>query len=255
MPPRAGRSGAQPGPEDGRAPTKTSTARGRSSSTESETGGAPRDDRRKQILKAAVKVFAEKGYHGCRISDVAEEAGVAYGLVYHYYGNKDGLLASVFDTNWGVFAKAVADVAEAPGIGMYEKLRQIVELAFQAFEMFPLVVKVLVLEFGRNARLGEALDNPAVTGVFRSIARIFEEGRRSGELYEGIDPLAMSVIFIGTLETAFVSFVLTQQGARSTMSSGITLPQMKHTLLAMIQRALLGNLHRADRDPAPRAAG
>jgi TetR/AcrR family fatty acid metabolism transcriptional regulator len=250
MPPRAARTGATSETAAARPGSKRSASRAPSSSA----GAGPRDDRRKQILKAAVKVFAEKGYHGCRISDVAEEAGVAYGLVYHYYGNKDGLLASVFDTNWGVFAKAVADVADAPGVGMYEKLRQIVELAFQAFEMFPLVVKVLVLEFGRNARLGEALDNPAVTGVFRSIARIFEEGRRSGELYEGIDPLAMSVFFMGTLETAFVSFVLTQQGARSKMSSGITLQQMKQTLLAMIRRALLGNLQRAERDSAPRPA-
>jgi TetR/AcrR family fatty acid metabolism transcriptional regulator len=210
-----------------------------------------RDDRRKQILKAAVKVFAEKGYHGCRISDVAEEAGVAYGLVYHYYGNKDGLLASVFDTNWGVFAKAVADVADASGLSMYEKLRQIVELAFEAFELFPLVVKVLVLEFGRNARIGEALDNPAVTGVFRSVARIFEEGRRSGELYEGIDPLAMSVLFMGTLETAFVSFVLTNQGARSKVQSGITLGAMKSTLLAMIRRSILGHLQRREVDREP----
>jgi AcrR family transcriptional regulator len=151
-----------------------------------------KDDKRKQILKAAVKVFAEKGYHGCRISDVAEEAGVAYGLVYHYYGNKDGLLASVFDTNWSVFAKAINDIADTPGMTMFEKLRQIVEAAFQAFEMFPLVVKVLVLEFGRNSRLGEALENPAVGAVFASIASIFEEGKKSGELYESIDPYAMS---------------------------------------------------------------
>ena len=231
---------------DGRAAARPS-GRGRAPRRPvSETDDGQRDDRRKQILKAAVKVFAEKGYHGCRISDVAEEAGVAYGLVYHYYGNKDGLLASVFDTNWGVFAKAVADVADATGLSMYEKLRQIVELAFEAFELFPLVVKVLVLEFGRNARIGEALENPAVTGVFRSVARIFEEGRRSGELYEGIDPLAMSVLFMGTLETAFVSFVLTQQGARSKVQSGITLAAMKTTLLAMIRRSILGNLQRRE---------
>jgi TetR/AcrR family fatty acid metabolism transcriptional regulator len=199
-----------------------------------------KDDKRKQILKAAVKVFAEKGYHGCRISDVAEEAGVAYGLVYHYYGNKDGLLASVFDTNWAVFAKAVGDVADADGLSMFEKLQQIVELAFQAFEMFPLVVKVLVLEFGRNARLGETLESPAVAEVFSSIARIFESGKRSGELYEGIDPDAMSVIFMGTLETAFVSFVLTTSGARSKVQANITLEKMKSTLLAMTKRALIG---------------
>lgn len=199
-----------------------------------------KDDKRKQILKAAVKVFAEKGYHGCRISDVAEEAGVAYGLVYHYYGNKDGLLASVFDTNWAVFAKAVHDVAHMPSVTMFEKLEQIVELAFHAFEMFPLVVKVLVLEFGRNARLGETLENPAVADVFSSIAKIFEDGRATGELFDGIDPDAMSVIFMGTLETAFVSFVLTTQGARSKVQANITLDKMKSTLMAMTKRALIG---------------
>ncbi len=198
-----------------------------------------KDDKRKQILKAAVKVFAEKGYHGCRISDVAEEAGVAYGLVYHYYGNKDGLLASVFDTNWAVFAKAIHDVAHMPGVSMLDKLSQILELAFHAFEMFPLVVKVLVLEFGRNARLGETLDNPAVADVFASIAKIFEDGKASGELLDGIDPDAMSVIFMGTLETAFVSFVLTTQGARSKVQSNITLEKMKSTLMTMTHRALI----------------
>ncbi len=204
--------------------------------------GAGRDDRRKQILKAAVKVFAEKGYHGCRISDVAEEAGVAYGLVYHYYGNKDGLLASVFDTNWAFFAKAVDDIAEAH-LSMRDKLTQIVELAFQAFEMAPLVVKVLVLEFGRNARLGEALDNPQVARVFKAIAKIFQDGRKTGELYEGIDPAGMSILFIGALETAFVSFVLTHNGGRSKLQPGVTLDAMKKTLMAMLHRGALGGGH------------
>ena len=205
-------------------------------------GAGAKDDRRKQILKAAVKVFAEKGYHGCRISDVAEEAGVAYGLVYHYYGNKDGLLASVFDTNWAFFSKAVDGIAES-GASMRDKLSQIVELAFQAFEMAPLVVKVLVLEFGRNARLGEALDNPQVARVFKSIGRIFEDGKKTRELHEGIDPAAMSILFMGALETAFVSFVLTHQGTRSKVQAAVTLDTMKKTLIAMLHRGALGGGH------------
>ena len=198
-----------------------------------------KDDRRKQILKAAVKVFAEKGYHGCRISDVAEEAGVAYGLVYHYYGNKDGLLASVFDTNWAFFAKAIDDIVagEQP---MKEKLTLVVELAFQAFENWPLVVKVLVLEFGRNARLGEALENPHVARVFKSIATIFEEGKARGELHDGIDPPAMRILFIGALETAFVSFVLTHNGTRSKVQASITLDSMKRTLMSLLARGAIG---------------
>jgi len=234
MPPRTARVGP---PADSVASQPAGTIVPRAERTPSTP---QKDDKRKQILKAAVKVFAEKGYHGCRISDVAEEAGVAYGLVYHYYGNKDGLLASVFDTNWAVFARAIHDVAHMPGVSMLDKLSQILELAFHAFEMFPLVVKVLVLEFGRNARLGETLDNPAVAEVFGSIAKIFEDGKASGELLDGIDPDAMSVIFMGTLETAFVSFVLTTQGARSKVQSNITLDKMKSTLMTMTHRALIG---------------
>ena len=237
MPPRTARVGPVVPSTDDAAPQPVVAVVPRAERTPSTP---QKDDKRKQILKAAVKVFAEKGYHGCRISDVAEEAGVAYGLVYHYYGNKDGLLASVFDTNWAVFARAIHDVAHMPSVSMLDKLSQILELAFHAFEMFPLVVKVLVLEFGRNARLGETLDNPAVAEVFGSIAMIFEEGKRTGELFEGIDPDAMSVIFMGTLETAFVSFVLTTQGARSKVQANITLDKMKSTLLAMTHRALIG---------------
>ena len=57
-------------------------------------------DRRKTILRAAIEVFSRKGYHGCRIADVAREAGVAYGLVYHYFRGKDELLESVFKSGW-----------------------------------------------------------------------------------------------------------------------------------------------------------
>ena len=56
----------------------------------------PEPEKRRAILHAAVRVFAERGYHGCRIADVAREARVAYGLVYHYFQNKDELLESVF---------------------------------------------------------------------------------------------------------------------------------------------------------------
>ena len=46
-------------------------------------------DKRRMILDAAVRVFARQGFHHCRVSDVADEAGVAYGLVYHYFDSKE----------------------------------------------------------------------------------------------------------------------------------------------------------------------
>lgn len=55
------------------------------------------DARRSQILDAAVKVFAEKGFHKATIKDIAREAGVADGTIYNYFANKNGLILGLLD--------------------------------------------------------------------------------------------------------------------------------------------------------------
>src|SRR5687768_15145803 len=57
-------------------------------------------DKRRLILDAAVRVFAAKGYHTCRVGDIAEEAGIAHGLLYHYFSSKEEVLQTVFRENW-----------------------------------------------------------------------------------------------------------------------------------------------------------
>ena len=61
----------------------------------------PADAKRRLILDAAVRVFARQGYDASRVGDVAKEAGVAYGLVYHYFGSKEAVLEAVFRAGWG----------------------------------------------------------------------------------------------------------------------------------------------------------
>ncbi len=55
-------------------------------------------DKRRMILDAAVRVFARRGFHACRVSDIADEAGVAYGLVYHYFASKEEVLDTLFSS-------------------------------------------------------------------------------------------------------------------------------------------------------------
>src|ERR1043166_2154812 len=57
---------------------------------------AAAEDKRALILAAAVRVFAKQGYEATRVGDIAKEAGVAYGLVYHYFGSKEAVLEAVF---------------------------------------------------------------------------------------------------------------------------------------------------------------
>ncbi len=64
------------------------------------------------ILDAAVRVFARKGFHTCRVGDIAEEARVAHGLLYHYFDSKDALLETVFRDAWSELLAAMRAVEE-----------------------------------------------------------------------------------------------------------------------------------------------
>ena len=76
-------------------------------------------DRRRQILDAAVRVFARQGFHSCRVSDIADEAGVAYGLVYHYFRSKDEVMNELFNERWSLLLAAIdeTDRTDASGQG------------------------------------------------------------------------------------------------------------------------------------------
>ena len=78
-------------------------------------------DKRRLILDAAVRVFARQGFHTCRVSDIADEAGVAYGLVYHYFQSKDEVLDTLFLERWELMLAAIDEIDAQP-IGPREKL-------------------------------------------------------------------------------------------------------------------------------------
>src|SRR5947209_13872800 len=81
-------------------------------------------DKRRAILDAAVRVFATQGFHACRVSDIADEAGVAYGLVYHYFGSKDEVLDTLFLERWNVMLDVIREI-DAQEIAAREKLHGI----------------------------------------------------------------------------------------------------------------------------------
>src|SRR6185295_13232234 len=68
---------------------------------------APAIDKRRQILDAAIRVFARQGFHATRVADIADEAGVAYGLVYHYFKSKDEVLNELFSERWSLLLAAI----------------------------------------------------------------------------------------------------------------------------------------------------
>ena len=170
------------------------------------SGEAKELDRKTTILRAAIDVFATKGYHGCRIADVAREAKVAYGLVYHYFKNKDELLQSVFRTGFDFFLGKIRD-AIAQGDTLEEKVRRICALCFEAYRRDPHAVRVLVLQVARSPAIGVKNRLFAFEGIIRVTADMFVEAKERGELREELDPLLCALFLFGALEMGLTSLV------------------------------------------------
>jgi TetR/AcrR family fatty acid metabolism transcriptional regulator len=172
-------------------------------------------EKRRAILHAAVKVFAEKGYHGCRIADVAKQAGVAYGLVYHYFQNKEELLESVFAEQWTIFITALKAISEGPGSAP-EQLAGVCRFAIDVFRTAPAAVRVLLLEV---ARAPNAFRAGSTRQTFQDavaiVAGIVRRGQQHGEIRADADPVIAAAGLLGALELALTGMVMGLLGGSS----------------------------------------
>ena len=174
-----------------------------------EGASAPNEpEKRRAILHAAVRVFAEKGYHGCRISDVAKQAGVAYGLVYHYFRNKEELLESVFAEQWAVFIAALRAIADGGGSAL-DQVAAVCRFAIDVFRTAPAAVRVLLLEVARTpGTLRAGSTRQTFEDAARIVAGIVARGKERGEIRADADPMVVATGLLGALELTMTGMVV-----------------------------------------------
>ena len=165
------------------------------------------EEKRRVILDAAVRVFARKGYHGSRVGDIAEEAGIAHGLLYHYFTSKEEVLATVFRENWGRLLEAFHQV-EASGEPAPEQLRRVAKILLRSWRDDPDLVRVMVREVARSPHLQQQVGE--IREGFLVIQRIVERGQAEGAFRRDLEPRLVSWIFYGALEELLTGWVLGQ---------------------------------------------
>jgi len=161
-------------------------------------------DRRDQILSAAVHVFAREGFEATRMSDVAREAGVAYGLVYHYFGSKDAVLLAVFREAWSRLLGAVA-LAEETGETAAEQLALVVKIVLRVWRDEPDLVRLLVREVTRSSHISAELDE--IGRAFTSLERIVRRGQAEGIFRASADARLAAWMLYGALEEVLTGWV------------------------------------------------
>ena len=167
-------------------------------------------EKRRAILRAAIAVFAEKGYHACRVQDVASEAGVAYGLVYHYFSSKEELLETIFRSTWRRLLDGLNEIAES-GERAAEQVHRVCALVLRAWLADPDLVRVLVREVARSPQLQREVDE--VAHAFAALERIVAGGQQRGELRPDVDPRLAAWILYGALEEILTGWVFERLAA------------------------------------------
>ncbi|CAN5258144.1 TetR/AcrR family transcriptional regulator [soil metagenome] len=165
------------------------------------------EEKRKLILDAAVRVFARSGYHGARVGDIATEAGVAHGLLYHYFSSKEEVLETIFRENFGELLERfrAVETSDEPAAA---KLEGIAKILLRTWRNDPALVTVMVREVARSPQLQAQVDE--VREAFAVVQRVIEEGQADGTFRRDVDAQLASWIVYGGLEEVLTGWVLGQ---------------------------------------------
>jgi TetR/AcrR family fatty acid metabolism transcriptional regulator len=164
-------------------------------------------DRRRELVDAAVRVFARNGFHASRVGDIAEEAGVAHGLLYHYFRSKDEVLETIFRETWSGLVFETKRIEEAD-IALREQLRRFARIYLGSWLMTPELIRVLVREVARSPDVGNQVDE--IRELFLALQRMIEAARERGEVRAECDAQLAAWVVYGALEEILTGWVLGQ---------------------------------------------
>jgi TetR/AcrR family fatty acid metabolism transcriptional regulator len=163
-------------------------------------------EKRRLILDAAVRVFARQGFNQCRVSDIADEAGVAYGLVYHYFRSKDEVLDTLFLERWDVLLDVIRDL-DGRDLPAREKLHAIASFIIDSYRHDPDLMKVIIVEVTRAANSFGATHLDRIQQAYGLIAQITEKAQADGEFKAAVTPQFAAMAFYGAIEQVLTGWI------------------------------------------------
>jgi TetR/AcrR family fatty acid metabolism transcriptional regulator len=167
---------------------------------------APAVAKRRQILDAAIRVFARQGFHACRVSDIADEAGVAYGLVYHYFKSKDQVLNELFAERWSLLLTAIDEVDGQP-MGGREKLDSVARFIIDSYRYDPELMKVIIVEVTRAANSFGRTHLAKIQEAYAGIARIVQRAQDEGKFACDVSADFAALAFYGAVEQVLTAWI------------------------------------------------
>jgi TetR/AcrR family transcriptional regulator, fatty acid metabolism regulator protein len=170
-------------------------------------------DKPQQIIEAAIRVFARKGYYNSRVSDIARAAGIAAGTIYLYFDTKQEILITLFRDKMAAFVaaawRAIAEERDA-----IAKVRRLVYLHFEILERQPELAEVVQVELRQGQKFFRGPATQEIAGYFALIASILEEGVATGLFRADLPVKLAAKMLFGAMDQMATSWVLGKRGYR-----------------------------------------
>lgn len=189
---------------------------------------AKKIQKKDDIIDAAVKVFAEKGFYNAKVRDVAAEAGVADGTIYLYFRNKDDLLISLFETKMVLIMKRF-ETALAKTTDPIEKLKTFIYLFFQLIREDANLAEVFQVELRQSGKFLKDYKNQKFIDYLNIIGGIIQEGIELGFFRSDLNVPVIKLLIFGSIDEVARQWIL---GAESKYSLDDAAAQVAHTLVS-----------------------
>src|SRR5918993_1646314 len=167
-------------------------------------------DKRDAILRAATKVFAQRGYFQSQVADVARVAGVAAGTVYLYFKSKDDLLVSIFERSMNDVlgeARAAIDGVADPAA----RLQKIAQLHLERVGRDRDLAVVFQVELRQSVKFMERFSETFLQDYFKLIRQAIADGQQAGAFRKDISATTSTKIFFGALDEMATNWVLSRR--------------------------------------------
>ena len=164
----------------------------------------------RNILAAAVRVFARKGFYHARVSEIAREAGVADGTIYLYFHNKDDILISLFEQEMQKVIENVKAEIEKTDDPL-EKIRLFAIAHLSLVENNKDMSEVIQVELRQSTKFMKEYHNEQFFEYLNLISTIVREGQEKGLIRADVEPGIVKRAFFGALDEMSRFWVLSSK--------------------------------------------
>lgn len=164
------------------------------------------NDKQIQIITTAETLFAEKGFDGTSVRDIAEEAGINVAMISYYFGSKEKLMEALFELRVGKIKMRVEDLLKDESVSPIEKVNLLIDEHIDRVMQTPSFHKIMVCVqlTNKNPVLLKIVNGVKVRNA-EVVAELIKDGQKKGVFKKQVNIVLMLNTLIGTVSQTIMS--------------------------------------------------